>query len=103
MRLIDEQTTNELVRKVLRKYGFADDSVVSDEIWDTIENEVPTAYDLEKIVEKLDKEAQCLYSIHNFSPIKAWQNESLLPIIIDGNDIEIPTQMEIPEIDLEDE
>lgn len=98
MRLIDEQTTNEMVRKVLKKYGFADDSVVSDEIWDTIENEVPTAYDLEKIVKKLDKEAQCLYSLQNFTPIKAWKHDLLLPIIIDGKDIELPIQKEMPTI-----
>ena len=47
-RLIDEQTANKAVRKVLRKYGFSDDSVVSDEVWDCIENEVPTAYDMDK-------------------------------------------------------
>ena len=53
-RLIDEQATNEGVRKVLRKYGFRDESVVSDEVWDTIENEVPTAYDVDKVVEQLE-------------------------------------------------
>ena len=56
MRLIDEQTTNEAVRKVLRKYGFNDDSIVSDEVWDCIENEVPTAYDVDKVVEQLEEE-----------------------------------------------
>mgnify|MGYP000959701917 CR=1 FL=1 len=50
-RLIDEQVTNEAVRKILRKYGFQDESVVSDEIWDCIENEVQTAYDVEQAIE----------------------------------------------------
>ena len=54
-RLIDEQTTNEAVRKVLRKYGFTDESIVSDEVWDTIENEVPTAYDVDRVVEELKR------------------------------------------------
>lgn len=56
-RLIDENTVNEAVRKILRKYGFNDDSTVSDEIWDCIENEVPTAYDIEKVIEKVRTDA----------------------------------------------
>lgn len=48
-RLIDESTTNEAVRKVLRKYGFSDESTISDEIWDCIENEVITAFDVEAV------------------------------------------------------
>lgn len=55
MRLIDEQTTNEAVRKVLRKYGFSDESVVSDEIWDCIEN-TETAYDVDKVVAQLEQQ-----------------------------------------------
>lgn len=59
MRLIDEQTANEAVRKVLRKYGFADESTLSDEVWDTIENEVPTAYELAEY-EKLEEQGLLL-------------------------------------------
>jgi hypothetical protein len=55
MRLIDADKANEAVRKVLRKYGFSDESVVSDEVWDAIENEVPTAYDADNVVEQLNE------------------------------------------------
>lgn len=64
-RLIDEQTANEAVRKVLRKYGFSDELCVSDEIWDCIENEVPTAYDVDKVVEGLKLENKRLKTLKN--------------------------------------
>lgn len=51
---------------------------------DEIINHQPTAYDVDKVVEKLDKEAQMLYSINSFAPVKAWENELLIPIVKEG-------------------
>lgn len=59
-RLIDENVTNEAVRKVLRKYGFNDDSIVSDEIWDCIENEIPTACNIEALEVQVREEIRTI-------------------------------------------
>ena len=81
MRLIYESKTNEAVRKVLRKYGFSDTSVVSDEIWDCIENEVPTAYDIEEVIEKVRTDAYTMSFNEN-------QVERLIDDIKQGYDID---------------
>lgn len=44
----------------------------------------PTAYDVDKVAEILDKDAQMLYSMGNFSPVKAWENKYLIPVIKAG-------------------
>lgn len=43
-----------------------------------------TAFDVEKVVETLDNEAQMLYSTQTFKPVKAWKNEYLIPIVEAG-------------------
>jgi hypothetical protein len=52
-------------------------------IEDLIKNE-ECAYDVDKVVEILNKDAQMLYSMGNFSPVKAWENKYLIPVIKAG-------------------
>ena len=47
-------------------------------------NAQPTAYDTEKVVAKLEKEARMLYSIHAFEPVSAWETKDILPIVKGG-------------------
>lgn len=49
--------------------------------------QVPTVYDVDKVVEILDKDAQMLYSMGNFSPVKAWENKYLIPVIKAGGNL----------------
>lgn len=55
-------------------------------ILDFIDNQ-PTAYDVDKVVKILDKDAQLLYSMGNFSPIKAWENKYLIPVVKAGGEL----------------
>jgi hypothetical protein len=45
-----------------------------------------TAYDVEKVVEKLEHDAQMLYSLNAFEPVKAWRNDLLIPVVKGGLD-----------------
>ena len=46
--------------------------------------EQQTAFDVEKVIEKLEKEARMLYSIHAFEPVSAWETKDILPIVKGG-------------------
>ena len=43
-----------------------------------------TAYDVDKVVEKLEKEARMLYSLGAFEPVSAWETKDILPIVKGG-------------------
>jgi hypothetical protein len=45
---------------------------------------IPTAYNVEKVVEQLEHDAQMLYSINAFEPVKAWRNDLLIPVVKGG-------------------
>jgi hypothetical protein len=47
-------------------------------------DEIRDAYDVDKLVKILDKDAQMLYSMGNFKPIKVWENKYLIPVIKAG-------------------
>lgn len=95
MRLIDESKTNEAVRKILRKYGFSDESIVADEVWEAIENEVPTAYNIEEVIEKVRTDAYMMSFDES-------QVEILIDDIKQGYDIELPEPMEIKETHIDE-
>ena len=74
MRLID---ADKLKLEIHRAYS--DDL----EIREKIDNQ-PTAYDVDKVVEKLEKEARMLYSLGAFEPVSAWETKDILPIVKGG-------------------
>ena len=41
-------------------------------------------YDVDKVVEKLEKEARMLYSLGAFEPVSAWETKDILPIVKGG-------------------
>ena len=46
----------------------------------------PTTYNVDKVVDILEKDAQMLYSMRGFTPVKAWENKYLIPIVKAGGD-----------------
>lgn len=54
MRLIEESDAISAAEKALKKYGFTRESVVTDAVHDAIENDTPTAYDIENTVNELE-------------------------------------------------
>jgi hypothetical protein len=45
---------------------------------------IGAAYDVSKTVEQLERDAQMLYSINAFEPVKAWRNDLLIPVVKGG-------------------
>lgn len=44
----------------------------------------PTAYEVDKVVDILEHDAQMLYSIQSLKPVKAWRNDLLIPVVKGG-------------------
>ena len=79
--LISRKAVLKLIWELLEISEYDGDKIIM--VKDDIEK-LPTAYDVDKVVEKLDKEAQILYSINAFTPVKAWECDKLIPIVKGG-------------------
>ena len=83
MRLIDADEFKRQVAAASIKSGFMESAHKANVMIELIDMQ-STAYDVDSVVEELDKDAQMLYSTHAFEPVKAWENKYLIPIIKSG-------------------
>lgn len=78
--------------ETFEEYGFNQQTMIPTislmKVLEIIDNQ-PTAYDVDKVAEILDKEAHMLYSLQAFEPVKAWRNEYLIPIVKAGGTVSL--------------
>lgn len=76
---------SELIRYINEHVLGASDwaKEIGQDFIDMVEKQ-PTAYDMDRVVEKLEHDAQMLYSLNAFEPVKAWRNDLLIPVVKGG-------------------